>query len=72
MNAAPQKTKGLSPKVPAQAFATIATFILARYGIDLGTEESAAIATLIGFAGGILAPPGTAVVSDPVAPPRGV
>jgi hypothetical protein len=57
-NSGPVKTEGVSPKVPSQAFATIVTFILAKYGIDLGTEESAAIATILGFLAGFATPPG--------------
>lgn len=59
----PQKTQGISPKVPAQAFATIVTFVLAKYGIDLGTEESAAIATILGFGAGFVTPPGAVVAA---------
>lgn len=58
-----QRTLGLSPKVPSQAFATLIAFVLAKYGISLDTEVSGALALVIGWIAGFFAPPGE--VEDP-------
>lgn len=50
------KTDGVSPKVPAQAIVTVLTFVLFLFGIELSVELSGALATLLGIAGGFLAP----------------
>lgn len=54
-----KRTKGLDPKVPAQALAAIIVFVLAKFGLDLDADVSAAIATLIGFIAGVAAPAAT-------------
>lgn len=59
-------TVGLSPKVPAQAIATIVAFIATYFGLDLDTEVSGAIAVIIGWIAGMIAKPG--VVVDPTLP----
>ncbi len=50
------KTLGISPKVPVQAVVTIIVAALAYFGVELSPEVSAAIATLLGFIAGYLAP----------------
>lgn len=43
-----RRTVGIDPKLPAQALATILVFVLARFGIDLDSATSGAIAVLVG------------------------
>ncbi len=52
------KTTGVSPKVPFQAIASIITFLLAYFAVDLSPELSGLIAAVIGAIGGYQAPPG--------------
>lgn len=52
------KTAGLSPKVPVQAITTVLVALLAYAGINLEPSVSLAVATLLGFAAGYIAPPG--------------
>ncbi len=54
-----QKTVGVSPKVPAQAIATVIVFIAARFGLELDPELAGALGVLIGAAAGGIASPGT-------------
>lgn len=51
------RTTGLSPKVPVQAITTVVVGLLAYFGVDLSPELSGAIAVVIGFAAGYIAPP---------------
>jgi hypothetical protein len=53
------RTRGVSPKVGGQAFATLVSFVLAKYAITLDTETSGSLAILFGMAVGALAGPGT-------------
>jgi hypothetical protein len=55
------QTVSLNPKVPAQALASIVAFVLAKYGIELDAATSGAIATVIGFLAGVIAPPSPTV-----------
>jgi hypothetical protein len=55
------QTVSLNPKVPAQALAAIVAFVLAKYGIELDAATSGAIATVIGFIAGVVAPPSPTV-----------
>ncbi|MEJ7786655.1 MAG: hypothetical protein WKF96_17780 [Solirubrobacteraceae bacterium] len=52
------KSTGLSPKVPVQAVTTVLVALLAYLGIDLEPAVSLAVATLLGFVAGYIAPPG--------------
>lgn len=52
------KTVGLSPKVPTQAVVSIIVFALTYFGFQVSPEVAAAIATLLGAAGGWFANPG--------------
>lgn len=65
------KTIGLNPKVPIQAVTVIVTFLLGYFGIDLPAEVAASIATVLGFAAGVIAPPAPTLIvgtEDPGAP----
>jgi hypothetical protein len=57
------KTAGLNPKVPVQAIATLIVAALAHFGLDLDDELSAALAVVIGFAAGYIAPPAPTVTA---------
>lgn len=50
------KTEGVDPKVPAQALATIVTFVAARYGLEIDKETSGALAVVIGTLVAFFAP----------------
>jgi hypothetical protein len=62
-NATTLKTAGLSPKVPTQAITTLIVAALAHFGLDLDDELSGAIALVLGFAAGYLAPPAPTVTA---------
>lgn len=55
------KTRGVSPKVPVQAIATVIAFALSYFAIDLDPEVAGAIAVLCGIGGGVTAGPGDVV-----------
>jgi hypothetical protein len=55
-NATYRKTAGLHPKVPIQAVTTLLVAALAHFGLDLDDELSGALALVLGFAAGYLAP----------------
>jgi hypothetical protein len=63
-----RKTKGVSPKVPAQAVATLAVAALAYFGVDLSPEVSAAIGVVVGIVAGWFAAPGVVVTEPPQGP----
>lgn len=51
-----QKTKGVDPKVPIQALATIVAFVAAYFGVDLDAATSGAIAVVLGAVASYFAP----------------
>ena len=58
-----RKTVGVDPKVPVQAVATVVTFLLAYFGIDLDPEVATGIAVVLGAGAGALAPAPRVVAS---------
>lgn len=59
------KTKGLALKVPAQAITTVVVWLLAYFGVDLPPDVSLAIAAIIGFVAGIVAPAAPTTTAAP-------
>jgi hypothetical protein len=55
------RTRGVSPKVPAQALVTVLVWLAAYFGIELPADVAGALAVLIGAGAGVAAPPGTVV-----------
>jgi hypothetical protein len=52
------RTRGVSPKVPAQALVTVLVWLATYFGVHLDAEVAAAIAVLLGAGAGVAAPPG--------------
>lgn len=52
-----EKTVGLNPKVPTQAIVSVIVFVAAHFGFDIEPELAIALATVLGFAAGVKAPP---------------
>lgn len=55
------KTKGISPKVLADLFASVAGYALTKYGVGLDPTLSAIIGKAIGTVAGYIANPGTVI-----------
>ena len=56
------KTVGVSPKLLADLFASVAGFALLKYGVDLDATVSAAVGKIIGTIAGAIAGPGSVEV----------
>lgn len=59
------KQLGLSPKLIADLFASVAGYVLAKYGAGLDPVASAAVGKAIGSVAAYIAHPGTVVIDDP-------
>ena len=59
------KTLGISPKVLADLFASVASYALTKYGVGLDALTAAAISKAIGSIAGVIAGPGTVVPKAP-------
>ncbi len=55
------KTVGLSPKLVASVVTAVLSWLVARYGIELDDETSAAVAAVLLAVAGFVAPPGEVV-----------
>jgi hypothetical protein len=59
-----RRTVGIDPKLIAQALVTILAFVLARFGIELDSATSGAIAVVLGAVAGYFAPAPTTEVKS--------